>query len=83
MIQDGFDDLENISLGEIDHFKIVVTTSQGSKLVTLSNDAIMHVMFIRVPIILTKFLDQFLDWANGRHWPKGHLGQIWANLVKK
>ena len=46
MVQNGFDDLENVSLGEIDHFKIVVTTSQGSKLVTLANNAIHHVMFI-------------------------------------
>ena len=46
MVQNGFDDLENVSLGEIDHFEIIVTTSQGSKLVTLTNDAIMHVMFV-------------------------------------
>ena len=46
MIQDRLDDLENIPLGEIDHFKIIVTTSQGSKLITLTNDTIMHVMLV-------------------------------------
>ena len=36
----------------------------------------------RVPSNSKKFSDQPVNWDKLVHWPKGELGQIWAQLVK-